>query len=78
MKTFILKMFGSLFVTYGVHYTATKVYNHICVPDNFFQGLLYTGSPWCKLTLEIMTTTQHSYTTMITMAMSRFMMDLIP
>ena len=76
----IVKNVGSMFLTYGAHYGILKFYNEFCVPDGiygFFQGLLNTGSPVCSIALKYMTISQDSYTTMITMGISRMFLDFI-
>jgi hypothetical protein len=80
MEIAFLKTAGSILLTYGSHYVTTKLYNGFCVPDGvygFFQGLLNTGSPVCSLALKYMATSQDSYSTMITMGISRMIIDIL-
>jgi hypothetical protein len=80
MEMAIVKTAGSIFLTYGAHYGISKFYNEFCIPDGiygFFQGLLNTGSPVCSIALKYMTISQDSYTTMITMGISRMFLDFI-
>lgn len=69
----------SAILAYTTHYGISKLYDSFCVPDGFMgfvQGMLTTGSPICKAGLEAMTATQVSYGTVITMSISRFILDL--
>lgn len=80
MELAVVKTLGSIVLTYGTHYTITKLYNEFCVPDGiygFFQGLLNTGSPICSTALKYMASSQDSYGTMITMGVSRMFIDLL-
>lgn len=80
MQMEIVKAATSILVTYGTHYGISKFYNEFCIPDGiygFVQGLLNTGSPVCSIALKYMTISQDSYTTMITMGVSRLFLDFI-
>lgn len=76
---FLSKGAASAILAYTAHYGMSKLYNSFCVPDGFMgfiQGLLTAGSPICKSGLEVMTATQVSYSTVITMSISRLLLDL--
>ena len=73
----IAKSGVSVFVAYGTHYGATKIYTWFCVPDGisgFIQGLVTTASPWCRITLETMKVTENQYSTLILIGVSRLVM----
>lgn len=70
----------SAFVAYTAHYTSAKLYNEFCVPDGFWgylQGIVTTGSPVCKVGMEIMSHTQLSYSTVLMMGISRIALDWV-
>ena len=74
------KTLATIVVTYTAHYASTKAYSSFCVPDGiwgYVQGLLTTGSPMCSATLTYASNSQNSYATIITMAVSRFAIELI-
>jgi len=76
----LLKLAGTLVLTYTSHYTAAKVYSNLCVPSGWFgyiQGMFTTGSPICSATLNYVSNSQSSYATIITMSISRAVMDAI-
>ena len=75
-----MKTVGSMFLTYGSHYVVSKFYSEFCVPDGIYgliQGFLNTGSPVCSTVLKYMAASQDSHTTIITMGISSFFMDLL-
>ena len=75
----IVKTAGTILLTYSLHYASTKVYSELCVPDGvwgYVQGFLTTGSPLCSSTLAYASSTQNSYGTIITMAVSRLFIDV--
>ena len=76
----IAKVLGSLLLTYSTHYGASKLYSELCVPDGiigYFYGMVTTGSPICSATLSYVSNSQTSYATIITMTISRAVMDAI-
>jgi hypothetical protein len=80
MEMEVVKIVGSMFLTYGAHYGISKFYNEFCIPNGvygFFQGLLNAGSPTCSVALKYMTISQDSYATMITMGISRMFLDVL-
>ena len=71
---------AALLVAYTTHYAVTKTYNYICVPDGmigFITGLVSTGSPICQAGVQIMSSTQVSYSSMILVGISRLFVDAI-
>ena len=75
-----LKTAASAALAYSTHYGITKLYSQFCVPDGwygFFQGLVTTGSPICQTGVEIIRSTQVSYSSMIMMGISRVVVDMI-
>ena len=76
----ISKALLSAVIAYSAHYSVAKVYNEFCVPDGFlgyFQGMMTTGSPVCKVGMDIMSNTQVSYSTVIAMGVSRIILDWV-
>ena len=76
----ILKNSAALLVEYKTHYAVTKAYNYICVPDGmigFITGLVSTGSPICQAGVQIMSSTQVSYSSMILVGVSRLFVDAV-
>jgi hypothetical protein len=74
----IAKTLGTVVITYTVHYASTKIYSHVCVPDGvwgYIQGFLMLGSPMCTAMLNFASSTQSSYGTIITMVLSRLLID---
>ena len=74
------KLAGSLLLTYSTHYGAAKIYSHLCVPSGvwgYIQGMFTTGSPICAATVSYVSNSQSSYATIITMTISRAVMDAI-
>ena len=67
----------SVVLVYSTHYGTAKVYDSICVPDGLFgylQGLVTTSSPWCKMALDIMKTTENHYSSAILVGLSRILL----
>ena len=67
-------------IAYSAHYGVAKVYNEFCVPDGlwgFFQGMVTTGSPVCKVGMDVMSNTQVSYSTVIMMGVTRIILDWV-
>ena len=76
----ILKNSAALLVAYTTHYAATKAYNYVCVPNGvvgFISGLITVGSPVCQAGVQIMTSTQVSYSSMILVGVSRLFVDAV-
>lgn len=70
----IVKTGLSLGLVYVTHYGSTKLYDAFCVPDGiagFLQGMITAASPWCRLTLNIMSMTEESYSSLVLMGVSR-------
>ena len=76
----LAKIVGSIVLTYSTHYVAANIYTHLCVPTGlwgFVQGMLTTGSPVCSATLNYVSSSQTSYTTILTVTASRLVMDML-
>lgn len=76
----IVKLLGTLVLTYSTHYGAAKLYSSLCVPNGvwgYVQGMFTTGSPICAATVAYVSNSQTSYATIITMSISRAVMDAI-
>ena len=76
----VVKGIATVLISYGTHYSVTKLYSTLCVPDGFLgflQGLVTTGSPICLGAMEIMKYTQTSYSTLILLGASRLVVDFL-
>jgi hypothetical protein len=76
----LLQPFLTACVAYTSHYTVTKVYSAICVPDGlwgFVQGSFTTGSPVCSAMFSTMSATQITYNTMIAFIVSHLLVDAV-
>jgi hypothetical protein len=76
----ILKSGFSAILAYSIHYGTTKFYNIACVPDGiigYLSGLITTGSPVCQMGLQVISNTQVSYSTLLTVSMTRLIVDMI-
>jgi hypothetical protein len=74
------KALGSAFISYSTHYGMTKLYNAACVPDGvwgFLQGMVTSGSPVCQLGVQVISSTQVSYSSIIMMGISRILLDVV-
>jgi len=74
------KLIGTLLLTYSTHYGAAKLYSSLCVPNGmwgYLQGMFTTGSPICAATVTYVANSQSSYAAIITMSISRALMDAI-
>jgi hypothetical protein len=70
----------SALISYGAHYGMTKAYNYACVPDGFYgflQGMLTSGSPVCQAGVQVISSTQVSYSQLIMMGISRVLVDAV-
>ena len=80
IATPVLRLAGTLLLTYTTHYGASKVYTAVCVPDGwlgFVQGMFTTGSPICTSILSYISNSQSSYATVITATISKSLMDTL-
>lgn len=76
----LVKSIGSALLSYGAHYGMTKAYNYACVPDGvygFLQGMLTSGSPVCQAGVQVISSTQVSYSQLIMMGISRVVIDAV-
>jgi hypothetical protein len=76
----ILKNVASALLVYSAHYGAAKFYSYACVPDGFMgymSGLITTGSPVCQASIQVISSTQVSYSSMILMGITRIAVELI-
>ena len=76
----LLKSAASAIIAYTAHYASAKFYTYACVPDGFLgylSGLITTGSPVCQVGVQIISSTQISYSSMILMGISRVLVDLV-
>ncbi len=74
------KALGSALISYSTHYGMTKLYNAACVPDGlwgFLQGMVTSGSPVCQLGVQVISSTQVSYSSIIMMGISRILLDVV-
>jgi hypothetical protein len=73
----LFKTLLSILLVYSTHYGTAKIYDNVCVPDGisgYLQGLITTSSPWCKMALEIMKTTENHYSGVILVGLSRLLL----
>jgi hypothetical protein len=71
---------ASAIIAYTAHYGTAKLYNHFCIPDGFWgyvQGYITAGSPICRAGMEIMASTQLSFSTVIMVGMTRVVLDWV-
>ena len=76
----IAKAAASALLAYTVHYGTAKIYNLVCVPDGilgYLQGLVTTGSPVCQASVQVITHTQTSYSSMFLMGITRVFIDMV-
>lgn len=76
----IVKASFSALLSYTAHYGMTKAYNYACVPDGvygFLQGMLTSGSPVCQVGVQVISSTQVSYSQLIMMVISRVVIDTV-
>jgi len=76
----LAKIVGSIVLTYSTHYVAANFYTNVCVPTGiwgFVQGMFTTGSPVCSATLNYVSSSQTSYTSILTVTASRLVMDML-
>jgi len=76
----IVKSIVSLGMVYSAHYGSIKVYDNFCVPDGvwgYITGLLTAGSPVCNVALKVAENTGASYTTVLTVGLTRFLIDML-
>lgn len=76
----ILKNVAAALLAYSMHYGATKFYNMACVPDGFIgylNGLITTGSPICQAGIQVISSSQVSYSSIVLMSMTRILVDFI-
>jgi len=69
----LVKTLLTAVLTYGTHYTITKAYSEVCIPnglEGFLRGMLTTGSPVCSVLFNAMAHTHTSYGTIILTSIS--------
>lgn len=70
----------SAVVAYTAHYGMVKLYSAACVPDGvwgYVQGLVTAGSPFCQAGVQIISSTQVTYGAVITMGLTRLVLDVV-
>lgn len=70
----------SVAMVYTAHYTSLKLYNQICIPNGiwgFLAGSITAGSPLCDAALKVAQHTGTSYTSAITVGLTRFIIDML-
>jgi hypothetical protein len=75
---YVVKGVLSVILTYTTHYGVSKMYDIYCVPNGvlgYLHGFITTGSPVCKGALHVISSTQVSYSNVITLGVSRFVLD---
>ena len=67
-------------IAYSSHYTVTKLYTWLCIPDGiygFIQGFLTTAGPVCGTLLHITSSSHVTYSTIILTSFARILADSI-
>jgi hypothetical protein len=75
----ILKNAAAALLAYSAHYAAIKFYNYACIPDGvvgYINGLITTGSPVCQSVIQVISSTQVSYSSILLMSITRITVDL--
>jgi hypothetical protein len=75
-----VKGVASALIAYTAHYGMVKIYSATCVPDGvlgYVQGLVTAGSPLCQAGVQIISNTQLTYGTVITVGLTRFILDTV-
>jgi hypothetical protein len=76
----IVKAIASAVIAYSVHYSTVKIYTTVCVPDGlwgYVQGLVTMGSPMCQAGVQIIQSTQVSYSSMLMFGLTRLALDVV-
>ena len=76
----VAKNVVSMGIVYSAHFVSVKLYSNFCVPDGawgFITGILTTGSPVCNVALKVAENTSVSYTTVLSVGLTRFILDLL-
>jgi hypothetical protein len=71
---------ASALIAYTAHYGMVKTYSAACVPDGFWgfmQGLVTSGSPICQAGVQVISNTQMTYGTVITLTLTRLVLDVV-
>jgi len=75
----LLKNASAALLAYSAHYAAMKFYNYACIPDGvvgYLSGLISTGSPVCQSVIQVISSTQVSYSSILLMSITRITVDL--
>ena len=78
LTTELAKTLLSVVLVYSTHYGTAKIYDNVCVPDGvtgYLQGFITTASPWCKMALDVMKTTENHYSSVILVGLSRLLLS---
>lgn len=80
MSAVILKNIAAGILAYSTHYFATKFYNYACIADGFvgyINGIITTGSPVCQSVVQIISSTQVSYSSILLMSITRIIVEMV-
>jgi len=80
MSAVILKNIAASILAYSTHYAAIKFYNYACVPDGlvgYISGIITTGSPVCQSVVQVISSTQVSYSSMLLMSITRIVVEMV-
>lgn len=80
MNSPLVKGLMTAVIAYTAHYGMVKLYSAACVPDGlwgYVQGLVTAGSPFCQAGVQIISSTQLTYGTVITMGLTRLALDAV-
>ncbi len=75
-----MKGAATALISYTAHYGMVKAYSAACVPDGVWgwaQGIVSAGSPVCQAGITVISNTQIAYGTVITMGITRLLLDLV-
>jgi len=67
-------------ISYTTHYASVKFYDKACVPDGilgYLTGFVSAGSPVCQASLLVTKNTEVSYSSIITMSLTRIILDIV-
>lgn len=75
----LVKTAGAAVIVYGTHYASIKLYDAFCVPFDmygFIQGFISVGSPFCTTLMNIASQTQVSYSSILTLGLTRMALEV--
>ena len=76
----IYKSVASAILAYSTNYGIAKFYNYACVHDGiwgFMNGFITMGSPVCQTSINLLQSTQLSYSSLLMSGISRAVVDVV-